>query len=61
MRCPNCQSDKLVAIKMALSNERQVTFRSCRACEHKWWQQEETAETIPLSTVLEMARVRRSA
>ena len=61
MHCPNCQSDKLVAIKMSLADEGQVMFRSCRACEHKWWERSETAERLPLSRVLEMATVRRTA
>ncbi len=62
VRCPNCESKKLVAIKMSLADEGQVTFRSCRNCEHKWWQKRDTSERIALSTVLQMAKVvRRSA
>jgi transcription elongation factor Elf1 len=61
MHCPNCCSEKLVAIKMALADEGQVTFRSCRACEHKWWERMDTAERLPLATVLDMARVRHTA
>jgi transcriptional regulator NrdR family protein len=61
MHCPNCRSEKLVAIKMSLADEGRVTFRSCRACEHKWWQREGTAERLPLTEVLEMAKVRRTA
>ena len=63
MRCPNCQSEKLVVIKLRPSakDEVSVMFRSCRACEHKWWEREDNRERLPLTTVLEMATVRKGA
>lgn len=61
MHCPNCESQRLVAIKIQISGDGEVLFRSCRDCEHKWWEREGTAERLPLATVLEMARARRTA
>jgi len=63
MHCPNCQSDRLVAIRIRpkATDDVTVMFRSCRACEHKWWEREDSAERVSLATVLEMAKVRRLA
>jgi transcriptional regulator NrdR family protein len=56
MRCPKCQSGRVVEIDLTLK-ERRVSLRSCSECETRWWHRE--GELIELGEVLELATVRR--
>ncbi|RIK09431.1 MAG: hypothetical protein DCC49_06165 [Acidobacteria bacterium] len=63
MHCPRCGSEKLIEISMRLHSEDDVTFRSCHACEYKWWERntDQYAEQVNLDTVLDLATVTRTA
>jgi transposase-like protein len=49
MICPSCGSDQVMSISMSL-DEDAVRFRSCHACESKWWERDGSA--ISLQSIL---------
>jgi hypothetical protein len=49
MICPSCGSDQVMSISMSL-DEDAVRFRSCHACESKWWERDGSA--ISLKSIL---------
>jgi formate dehydrogenase maturation protein FdhE len=49
MICPSCGSDQVMSISMSL-DEDVVRFRSCHACESKWWERDGSA--ISLKSIL---------
>ncbi len=51
-QCPSCQSDDLVQIALKPSGEA-LLFSTCRACEHRWWEDTSQSHTVPLREVLE--------
>ena len=54
--CPSCGTNKVVAIKLNVSEQR-VTMRSCGRCDKRWWDSE--GEQIDLTNVLDLAAARR--
>jgi hypothetical protein len=56
MRCATCAKQAMIEIRMRIGNE-DVTFRRCGRCEAQAWESHEGA--LPLSRVLELARVPR--
>ena len=63
MNCPHCGSEKLIEISMRLHSNDDVTFRSCHECEHRWWERgaDQYTEKVNLDTVLDLAKVTRTA
>lgn len=63
--CPQCGSDDVIAIRMTLQRGDKVEFRSCHACECKWWQTAATptypSRAIPLDEILARVKPKRSA
>jgi hypothetical protein len=57
MACPNCGSDLLTAISIALAPGEDHTFASCQSCEWKGWFKGDSA--VPLRRVLALAAERR--
>jgi hypothetical protein len=55
MRRPTCTKGSVIEIRMRVAGE-DLTFRRCGRCEAKSW--ETAAGLVPLSHVLELARVR---
>ena len=45
MICPSCGSDEVMSIAMSL-DEDAVRFRSCHACESKWWERDGSAVSL---------------
>jgi formate dehydrogenase maturation protein FdhE len=49
MICPDCGSDQVMSIAMSL-DEDAVRFRSCHACESKWWERD--GSNVSLQSIL---------
>jgi Zn-finger nucleic acid-binding protein len=58
MICPICNIANLVTINMTV-NDRNLTLHSCALCETRWWDRD--GEHVGLNSVLETARVQRTA
>ncbi len=58
MTCPICNIANLVTINMSV-NDRSLTLHSCARCETRWWDRD--GEHVALSSVLETAKVKRTA
>lgn len=56
MTCPTCHTSLLVEIAVDLG-ARQVTMRSCSACDRRWWDSE--GDALELRGVLALASARR--
>jgi formate dehydrogenase maturation protein FdhE len=47
--CPACGSAEVLSIAMSLVEDA-VRFRSCHACESKWWERD--GSPVPLQAIL---------
>lgn len=56
MTCPRCKASRLVEIGVTVG-ERQLTMRSCSACDSRWWDSDGKALALP--GVIELATARR--
>ncbi len=50
-RCASCNSTRVTAISMTLTDGSKVDFTSCHQCEHKSWVQD--GESLPLDSVIQ--------
>lgn len=51
MRCTRCTSADLFDMALSVGGE-PAQFFHCRHCEHRWWRQAGTADTLQLGEVL---------
>ncbi|MBC3762857.1 hypothetical protein H7K62_14255 [Quadrisphaera sp. RL12-1S] len=52
--CPACGADQLTVLSMTLTDGTAVRFSSCRGCEHRQWDAQDT--TLTITEVLERSR-----
>lgn len=53
LRCPKCESQNVININLTME-EGPVSFYSCHACEHRWWNKD--GEPLDLPDILDLAR-----
>lgn len=54
LECPQCGSANVININLTMETDAPVSFYSCHACEHRWWNK--AGEPIPLDEVLTLAK-----
>ncbi|MEH3076557.1 MAG: hypothetical protein PGN11_07710 [Quadrisphaera sp.] len=52
--CPACGAEQLTVLSLVLTDGTAVRFSSCRGCEHRQWDAQDT--TLSISEVLERSR-----
>jgi hypothetical protein len=52
--CPACGADQLTVLSMVLTDGTAVRFSSCRGCEHRQWDAQDS--TLSITEVLERSR-----
>jgi hypothetical protein len=50
--CPSCCSPDVIGFTLTPAAE-PMRFRSCRSCEHRWWEHQPSGDELVLSDVLE--------
>lgn len=50
--CPSCHSPNVLGFTLAPAGD-PMRFKSCRACEHRWWEHEGSGDELVLSDVLD--------
>ncbi len=52
--CPACGAEQLTELSMVLTDGTAVRFTSCRGCEHRVWESDDS--TLSISEVLDRSR-----
>jgi transposase-like protein len=54
LECPRCSSADVININLTMETEEPVSFYSCHACEHRWW--DKAGTPLELTEVLGLAK-----